>query len=205
MKNLKKKKEQELFWEGNFGNKYIKRNFQSNRIFTIGKNLLRNKILIDNTLELGANVGLNLDAIKKIYPKVKTYGVEINKKAFNFGKKNHQYYHKSILMFKSKKKYDLVFCSGVLIHQNPEDLQKVYKKLYSFSKKYIYISEYFNPTPVMIEYRKNKNKLFKRDFAKELWQKYPRLKLIDYGFQWKEDPMLKSISDNSNWFLFQKG
>ena len=199
-----KKNEQQKFWEGDFGDAYIRRNSQSNRIFTIGKNLLKNKILLNDALELGANIGLNLDAIKKIYPNAKTYGVEINKSAYNVGKKNHNYYHKPILIFESKKKYDLVFCSGVLIHQNPKDLNNFYKKIYTLSKKYIYISEYFNPTPVMIKYRNNKDKLFKRDFAKELWEKYPKLKLLDYGFHWKEDPMLKNISDNSNWFLFQK-
>ena len=69
---------------------------------------------------------------------------------------------------------------------------------------YIYLSEYFNPTPVTIKYRNNDEKLFKRDFAKELWIKFPKLKLIDYGFHWKEEPRLKSNTDSSNWFLFQK-
>ena len=39
---------------------------------------------------------------------------------------------------------------------------------------------------------------------KELWIKFPKLKLIDYGFHWKEDPRLKNCCDNHNWFLFQK-
>ena len=44
-----------------------------------------------------------------------------------------------------------------------------------------------------------------KDFAKELWIKFPKLKLIDYGFHWEEDPKLKnSCSDNNNWFLFSK-
>jgi spore coat polysaccharide biosynthesis protein SpsF len=203
MKNIKKT-EQEIFWETDFGNKYVKRNIKSDRILTIGKDLISNKVLINEVLELGANIGLNLDAIKRIYPKVKTYGVEINKLAFNIGKKKHKFYNKPILNFKSKKKYDLVCSVGVLIHQNPKHLNAFYNKLYSLSKKYIYLSEYFNPTPVMVKYRKNKDKLFKRDFAKELWIKFPKLKLIDYGFHWKEDPKLKNNCDNSNWFLFQK-
>ena len=202
MKHLKT--EQEIFWETDFGNKYVKRNLKSDRIFTIGKDLLNNKVIINEVLELGANVGLNLDAIKRVYPDVKTYGVEINKLAYNIGKKKHKFYNKPILNFKSKKKYDLVCSVGVLIHQNPKHLNAFYNKLYSLSKKYIYLSEYFNPTPVTIKYRNNDEKLFKRDFAKELWIKFPRLKLIDYGFHWKQDPRLKNCCDNSNWFLFQK-
>mgnify|MGYP003951945667 FL=1 len=202
MKHLKT--EQEIFWETDFGNKYVKRNLKSDRIFTIGKDLLNNKVIINEVLELGANVGLNLDAIKRVYPDVKTYGVEINKLAYNIGKKKHKFYNKPILNFKSKKKYDLVCSLGVLIHQNPKHLNAFYNKLYSLSKKYIYLNEYFNPTPVTIKYRNNDEKLFKRDFAKELWIKFPRLKLIDYGFHWKQDPRLKNCCDNSNWFLFQK-
>ncbi|MDA8841800.1 hypothetical protein N9N38_03595 [Candidatus Pelagibacter bacterium] len=202
MKHLKT--EQEIFWETDFGNKYVKRNLKSDRIFTIGKDLLNNKVIINEVLELGANVGLNLDAIKRVYPDVKTYGVEINKLAYNIGKKKHKFYNKPILNFKSKKKYDLVCSVGVLIHQNPKHLNAFYNKLYSLSKKYIYLNEYFNPTPVTIKYRNNDEKLFKRDFAKELWIKFPRLKLIDYGFHWKQDPRLKNCCDNSNWFLFQK-
>ena len=136
MKHLKT--EQEIFWETDFGNKYVKRNLKSDRIFTIGKNLLNNKVIINEVLELGANVGLNLDAIKRVYPDVKTYGVEINKLAYNIGKKKHKFYNKPILNFKSKKKYDLVCSVGVLIHQNPKHLNAFYNKLYSLSKKYIY-------------------------------------------------------------------
>ena len=101
-----------------------------------------------------------------------------------------------------KKNFDLVFCCGVLIHQNPKYLKKFYSQIYSLSNKYIYISEYFNPTPVMIDYKGNKDKLFKRDFAKELWKMFPNLSIIDYGFNWKEDPLKEC--DNSNWFLFKK-
>ena len=198
------KTEQEIFWGTDFGNKYLKRSLKSDRIFTIGKDLLNNKVIINEVLELGANVGLNLDAIKRVYPDVKTYGLEINKLAYNIGKKKHKFYNKPILNFKSKKKYDLVYSVGVLIHQNPKHLNAFYNKLYSLSTKYIYLNEYFNPTPVTIKYRNNDEKLFKRDFAKELWIKFPKLKLIDYGFHWKQDPRLKNCCDNSNWFLFQK-
>ena len=68
----------------------------------------------------------------------------------------------------------------------------------------IYMNEYFNPTPVEVDYHGHKGKLFKRDFAKELWKKFPNLKLINYGFHWKEDPYQKDNYDNANWFLFEK-
>ena len=39
--------------------------------------------------------------------------------------------------------------------------------MYSLSKKYLYIDEYFNPYPIKINYRGYKNRLYKRDFAKK--------------------------------------
>ena len=93
----------------------------------------------------------------------------------------------------------------MLIHQNPKFLDQIYKKIYNLSRKYIYIAEYFNPTPVTVQYRGHKNKLFKRDFAKEIWNKFPKLKLVNYGFHWSEDPFFeKNTCDNETWFLFKK-
>ena len=199
------KTSQEKFWAKSFGDNYTYRNIKTkNRINIIGRDLMKNKIKINSALELGCNVGYNLDALKNLYPYSELFGVEINKKSYDIVKKKYKCYNESFLEFKTQKKFDLVFTSAVLIHQDPKYLSKIYKKIYSLSKKYIYINEYFNPTPVEISYRGHKKKLFKRDFAKELWKKYPKLKLINYGFHWKEDPKKKNNCDNSNLFLFKK-
>jgi pseudaminic acid biosynthesis-associated methylase len=202
---LKFKTKQEKFWKDNFGDQYTSRNLISNnRIFNISKDLISNKIVIKTALEIGCNVGFNLDALQATYFNAKLYGLEINKKAFNIVKKKYNCFYGSILNFSIKKKFDLVFTSTVLIHINPEYLEVVYKKIYELSNKYIYINEYFSPYPTMIEYRGHRDKLYKRDFAKEIWNKYPNLKLVNYGFHWKEDPLLSNNCDNSNWFLFEK-
>lgn len=201
MKNIT---EQEAFWKSTFTKDYIKRNKNYNRIATIGKDLLENKVNITSAIELGANIGLNLDALKKIYTNSETFGVEINKYAFKILKKKHNAINKSILDFHTKKTFDLVMISGVLIHQDPSKLNKIYHLLNKLSKKYIYMNEYFNPSPVTLDYHGEKNKLFKRDFAKELWNKFPKLELVNYGFHWKEDPFQKGNYDNANWFIFKK-
>lgn len=110
--------------------------------------------------------------------------------------------NQSILEYKTDKKYDLVYTNGVLIHINPNELNSVYEKMYQSSAKYILISEYYNPTPVSVTYRGNKNKLFKRDFAGEIMDKYPELKLVDYGFRYHRDNNFKS--DDDTWFLLEK-
>ena len=195
------KTEQEKFWMNRFGNSYSKRNKKRNTKNFYKKILLKTG-KIKSAFEIGTNIGLNLDEFKKIDHKIKTFGVEINRFAYErCYEKGHQVFNDSIFDFKINKKYDLVFTSGVLIHINPKKLNKVYSKLFSLSKKFILVEEYFNPTPVSVTYRKNKNKLFKRDFAKEIMKKY-NLKLIDYGFLWSEDKKVEA--DNTNWFLFKK-
>jgi len=89
-----------------------------------------------------------------------------------------------------------------LIHINPEMLPQVYSRLYDCSRKYILIKEYYNPTPVVVTYRGNTERLFKRDFAGEMMDLYPDLELIDYGFQYHRDNNFPE--DDSTWFLLKK-
>ena len=194
--------EQEEFWRGDFGDNYVDRNSKLVKINHFSKILINNRINIKSAIELGANIGLNLDAIKVLFPSSKTFGIEINKKAYEILKKKHSSYHGSIYNFESQDTYELSFTSAVLIHQNPSKLDDFYSSLYNFSNKYILIAEYFSPFPVEVKYRDNKDKLFKRDFAKEFWEKYPNLKLIDYGFFWSKDN--HTWGDDLNWFLFNK-
>jgi len=91
---------------------------------------------------------------------------------------------------------------GVLIHINPDCLARVYEKLYQTALKYICIVEYYNPTPVEISYRGHRDRLFKRDFAGEVLDKYPDLKLVDYGFTYHRDNNFPS--GDCTWFLLKK-
>jgi spore coat polysaccharide biosynthesis protein SpsF len=55
-----------------------------------------------------------------------------------------------------------------------------------------------------VTYRGNKNKLFKRDFAGEMLDKFKDLKLIDYGFAYYRDQNYDNQYDDINWFLLEK-
>ena len=131
-------------------------------------------------------------------------GVEINKKAAEISSnlERVKIYNMSALNFETEQKFDLTFTCGVLIHINPDELPTMYDKLYHFSKCYILIAEYYNPTPVEVIYRQNKGKLFKRDFAGEMMDKFPDLTLISYGFVYHRDNNFPT--DDVNWFLFKK-
>ena len=196
------KSDQEAFWAGKFGNDYVDRNSNHSNVNHFSRILISNRIAIKSTLEIGANIGLNLDAIKTLFPQAETFGVEINEKAYSVLSTKHSAWRGSIYDWNSDDLYELTMSRGVLIHQNPKLLDKFYAKLYNHSFKYILIDEYFSPFPTEVKYRGHDGKLFKRDFAKEFWQLYPLLELVDYGFFWKQDTF--THNDDSNWFLFKK-
>ena len=199
---------QQNFWTGKFGKDYnsrnsLERHFKNN--LGLFSKIFSNKLPPKDCLEFGANIGANLVALKSLFPNINTHGVEINNLAFKeltkiLGKKNS--YNQSIESFDKTRKYDLVFTKGVLIHINPNNLEKIYTKMFKLSKKYILIVEYFNPKPASIDYRGHKDKLFKRDFAGEIMKKYKSLKLLDYGFCYHGD--LSLPQDDLTWFLLEK-
>lgn len=199
--------EQEKFWAGDFGSDYTARNQGTN---WIASNLaLFSKVLartqkVDSVIEFGANMGLNLQALRMLLPNSELSAVEINEAAISeLDKLGYvKTYHTSILDFATDAKRDLSLIKGVLIHINPDALPAVYDLLYQTSNRYICIAEYYNPSPVEISYRGHSGKLFKRDFAGEMWDRFPDLKLLDYGFIYHRDPTF--ADDDISWFLFEK-
>lgn len=198
---------QEKSWIGSFGNEYIKRNSHQS-ILKSNQNLF-SKILestkkVNSILELGCNIGLNLESLNRISKKFELFGIEINKKACEIAQKKDiaKIINSTITEeIKIEQVFDFVFTKGVLIHINPKDLKIVYKNLFDLSSKYILLAEYYNPQPVSIDYRGKKNLLFKRDFAGELIDLY-KLKLIDYGFVYHRDNYFPK--DDITWFLLEK-
>ncbi len=202
------KTEQEKFWAGEFGNEYISRN-KSEEYLASNLNFFSkafNQLGKPNSIiEFGANVGMNLRAIKLLFPNIELSGIEINKTASEelsdlIGKDN--VFNGSIFDFTPTKRFDISFIKGVLIHINPEMLSTVYEKLYQSSNKYILVAEYYNPSPVTVSYRGHKDRLFKRDFAGEMLEIYDDLELIDYGFIYKRDKAFPQ--DDVTWFLIKK-
>ena len=199
---------QEEFWANEFGDNYIERNsdkeYLASNIVFFSKIFSQYQIKLESFLELGCNVGMNLLALKEIFPNANISGVDINEKAIKLlqkSQKNFDLRCSSINDFQTEEKFDLVFTKGVLIHLNPRDLEKTYEKIYNLSKKYILICEYYNPSPCSISYRGNDDKLFKRDFAGEILNKYSDLKLVNYGFAYNRDTFPQ---DDLNWFLMKK-
>ncbi len=199
---------QEGFWAGEFGTDYISRN---NSAQLLASNLnfftkaLKQAGRVASCIEFGANIGMNLKALQLLYPGIHLKGVEINHDAAKqltdlIGKRN--VFEGSAFEYSVAEKVDLSLIKGVLIHINPDMLATVYEKLYQAASRLILVCEYYNPSPIAILYRGHADRLFKRDFAGEMLEKYPDLKLIDYGFSYRRDPAFSQ--DDITWFLMQK-
>jgi pseudaminic acid biosynthesis-associated methylase len=200
--------EQEAFWAGEFGEAYIGRNegkalLASNlHFFSIA---LRAAGHIGSCIEFGANIGMNLHALQLLYPDISLRGVEINPKAAAvlaeyLGHDN--VFRGSIFDWRATEPAELALIKGVLIHINPDMLEATYRKLYESSRRWILVCEYYNPSPMEIEYRGHSGRLFKRDFAGEILSLFPALKLVDYGFAYRRDPAFPQ--DDITWFLMEK-
>ena len=201
------KTEQEKFWASEeWGKDYRERNsyeWVKDNISFFSK-VLDRTVGVESVIEFGSNIGLNLIALRNLVPNADYSAIEINKNAcLELEKlKFVTIYNQSLFDFKSDRMRDLAFIKGVLIHINPEYLDLVYQKLYETSSRYILIAEYYNPTPIEVSYRGNEDKLFKRDFAGEIMEKYSNLQLLDYGFIYHRDNNF--AQDDITWFLLEK-
>lgn len=198
--------EQEAFWAGSFGDEYMQRN-QGEALVAAGTALLGRALArttgISTAIEFGSNIGLKLVALKRLLPDVELSAVEINAAAADqVATLGVDVHHGSILEFEPLRTYDLVLISGVLIHIAPEALPTVYDRLHQACGRYLYVAEYYNPTPVEIEYRGHAGRLFKRDFAGEIMDRFPDLALRDYGFVYHRDPIFPA--DDVTWFLLER-
>lgn len=200
--------DQEAFWAGEFGRDYIARNegdalLASNLAFFTGA--LRAAGKVDSCMEFGANIGMNLRALKLLYPQQRQGAVEINAEAarqLRAGLPEAQVHEESILDVQVPGGWDLVLIKTVLIHINPEFLPQVYDRLHAASRRLVLVAEYYNPAPVAITYRGHEQRLFKRDFAGEMLERFPDLRLVDYGFSYRNDPAYPQ--DDITWFLLEK-
>lgn len=199
--------EQEGFWAGEFGDEYAGRNASPELLagnLAFFSKVLRRCSKIDSVIEFGANIGMNLKALASLLPKAELHAVEINEKAVRELEKLDRVtpYQASLLDFSTNRTFDLAMIKGVLIHIHPDELHKAYDLLEKSSRRFVLIAEYYNPTPVAVPYRGHSDRLFKRDFAGEFMDRHPNMKLVDYGFCYRRDPVFPM--DDVSWFLMEK-
>ena len=198
--------DQEIFWAGEFGDAYIKRN-QGDAIVAANTAFFKRVLVkcdgVQSIVEFGANIGLNLIALRRLLPDIRLKAVEINTSAVDAlrGLDGVEVQHGSLLDARQTDPFDLAFTKTVLIHLAPSALQQAYDVLYASAKRYLLIAEYYNPTPVEVPYRGHQDRLFKRDFAGEMLERFSDIELVDYGFVYHNAHFPQ---DDITWFLMEK-
>lgn len=197
--------EADEFWAGKFGDEYTQRNRPSEidiaSFFGAALSATNEKPL-NTILEMGANAGHNLAVLRELEPNAQLVGVEVNVAACSqLSAVADRAYCGSIVDMPRLGLFDLVFTKGVLIHIPPEDLPAVYAAIHDHAGRWVLVAEYYSRLPREIEYRGHTGKLWARDFAGELMDAYPDLKLVDYGFVYHRD---RYPQDDLTWFLMER-
>jgi pseudaminic acid biosynthesis-associated methylase len=200
--------EQEAFWRGGFGDQYTERNADERLVranLALFARILSRAPSVDSIVELGCNRGANLAALNALDPTFKLTAYEINATAAKIASDLGvaKVHCASILDLDpaTLETSDLAFTKGVLIHIGPDDLERAYAALHGLARRYVMVCEYYNPTPAMVPYRGATERLFKRDFAGELMDRFD-LALVDYGFVYHRDSHFPQ--DDLTWFLLEK-
>lgn len=176
----------EELWAGDFGNEYIQRNLEVGKGRVPFWDMLLEEFSVSNVLEVGCNIGVNLEWIGRHVPEHQVYGVDINLQALTEVHRRMPHVNAiwapaRSLPFKDAH-FDLVFTTGVLIHQPPETLPLVMAEIVRCSRRYVLCGEYYAPNLEEVPYRGQPGSLFKQDFGGLYQRLFPGLTLKKQGF-----------------------
>ena len=203
--------EQLTNWEGSFGDAYVERNAPTPERVRARMRWLAGILecmrgdLPKSILEVGANIGLNLRALRHLTD-AELYAVEPNEKALSILLRDavlpadHIKRSQAAALDWPNDAVDFVFCSGVLIHIHPDNLLAACREMHRVARRHLACSEYFSDRAEVVHYRGHDNMLFKRDFGSFWLDNFPDLRIVDYGFSWRRTTGL----DNPTWWLFEK-
>jgi pseudaminic acid biosynthesis-associated methylase len=194
----------EELWAGDFGNEYVDRNIAAyDRRGEFWLPLL-DELQPTSVLEVGCNVGGNLQWITQRVNPTQVTGVDVNAKALRLLDRRVP----GVRAINSPardlpvpdRSIDFVFTMGVLIHQPEETLEKVMSEMVRASSRYVFCGEYFDTETVEVPYRGHAGALFRRDYGKLFAELFPfDLTLVREGYLSPEDGW-----DRVTWWLFER-
>ena len=94
----------------------------------------------------------------------------------------------------------MAFTVSVLIHVEPDSLDKALTELGRVANKYVLMKEYFSKHLQPIEYRGQKEMLWKADYGELFMQKNPGWRPVEAGFFWDR----LTGFDDTNWWVFKR-
>lgn len=176
----------ENLWAGDFGDQYAERNKSAaNNRAPFWKSVLE-EFPVNRVLEVGCNIGLNLECIVPYVQKQAVYGIDIGLIALKelrtkLPEVNSVWSQARNLPFRDRW-FDMTFTMGVLIHQPETTLPLVMSEVVRCSRKYVLCGEYFSDETVEVPYREQTGALFKRNYGQIYQELFPELTLIKKQF-----------------------
>lgn len=193
----------ERMWAGDFGNSYVARNREAGMPREAFWNALLDQFPARCVLEVGCNLGANLQWLTARLRPCDVYGVDVNDSAL-------RELHRIVpgvnavlcpgrhLPFRDGW-FDLTFTMGVLIHQPESTLPLVMSEIVRCSRRYVLCGEYFAEKTVEVPYRGQSGALFKRDYGRLYAELFPELQLRKQGFLGRDEGW-----DEITFWVFEK-
>lgn len=153
-------------WAGKFGNDYLARNRVDWRERTTFWRGVIEATKPDNVLELGANAGWNLRAIREVSPGTAVCGIDVNREAAAAARADGYLVENYEATHPCERQFDLVFTAGVLIHVAPENIEAVMQSAIDKSRRYVLAVEYSADEQEEVIYRGQTDLLWKRPFGR---------------------------------------
>jgi pseudaminic acid biosynthesis-associated methylase len=194
----------EALWAGEFGNEYVDRNLTAyDRRGEFWLPLL-DELQPQSVLEVGCNVGGNLQWITQRVDPSRVTGVDVNAKALRLLDQRvpgvRAVHSPARELPVGDRSIDFVFTMGVLIHQPDETLEKVMSEMVRASSRYVFCGEYYDTETVEVHYRGHDGALFRRDYGGLFVELFPlELTLVRQGYLSPEEGW-----DRVTWWLFER-
>jgi pseudaminic acid biosynthesis-associated methylase len=193
----------EQLWAGDFGDAYVERNRAAGAPRAPFWEATLAELRVRRVLEVGCNLGANLRWIAQHLPPHDVYGVDINGAALEELRRTVPGLNTLLapareLPFRDGW-FDLVFTTGVLIHQPDATLPLVMGEIVRCSRRYILCGEYHADQTVEVPYRGETGALFKRDYGRLYQELFPGLRLRKQGFLGRDEGW-----DDVTYWIFEK-
>jgi pseudaminic acid biosynthesis-associated methylase len=193
----------EELWSGTFGDDYLARNAEAGSHRGPFWDGLLERTRIGSVLEVGCNIGTNLQWLAPALGGQHVYGVDIHLGALEEVRRrlptvNAVCAAARDLPFRDRW-FDLVFTAGVLIHQPTATLPRVMGEVVRTARRYVLAIEYYAAETEEIPYRGQQGALFRRDYGRLYLEAFPELRLADQGTLSREAGW-----DDVTWWLLER-
>ncbi len=176
----------ESLWAGEFGDAYVDRNSEAARGRRDFWERLVGDLGVTSALEVGCNVGANLQWLAEMLGPERCAGVDVNEKALQTLRERVPGVDARAASARELPygdgSFDLVFTTGVLIHVPTADLDAVVREVLRCSRRHVLCGEYFAEEETEVFYRGQEGALFKRPYGAEYRRVEPAIELVEEGF-----------------------